>query len=360
MTGDSENISMECRNGPLLYLTEEQIEEFCTNGVLVVPGVLSPEELENAQSGLHECLLKYGCNVDDLKDTAANLKKLSSTGGAGGILDLFYEDFKLRLNESEKVFSVVSDIWSRTYSKGNRPNFTHPFGTFDPRKAYMYIDRVCYRVADEVAEDFLDSKQRPLQRSLTPHLDCCPNNLYDVNKPFPKWRPVQAFLALTDTVSPNEGGFEACLGHHRVFDEWVKNRKGSITKKKRKDGTIVESMIPAPCVGEFSPIRPVEDADIMNNMTPISCRAGDMILFDYRIPHANSRFNQSHRSREVVYLGFLPPITRNLSYAQEQLRRFRQGILPCDQWHESHQIQKCNYEFSDFGKKLMTISSWNS
>lgn len=112
-------------------------------------------------------------------------------------------------------------------SSSRRFLYQHPYGPFHSRQGYMYIDRVCFRLPDAISSELGTSKKRPLQRSLTPHLDCCPHNLYKSEKLHPKWRPIQAFLALTDAYNPNEGGFEACLGHHRVFDEWTKSRQPS-------------------------------------------------------------------------------------------------------------------------------------
>lgn len=92
----------------------------------------------------------------------------------------------------------------------------------------MYIDRVCFRVPEIISQKFR-VKKKSLHRSLTPHLDCCPHKLYTSEKEFPKWRPIQAFISLTDTLKINEGGFEAHPGFHIKFNDWVANRKPSAT-----------------------------------------------------------------------------------------------------------------------------------
>lgn len=77
-------------------MTEVQIIEFLKNGVLVVPNVLSSVQLKAANLGLKQTLLKYGVDTTDeisLQRTKKELKKLSSTNGAGGVLDLFYEEW---------------------------------------------------------------------------------------------------------------------------------------------------------------------------------------------------------------------------------------------------------------------------
>ena len=101
----------------------------------------------------------------------------------------------------------------------------------------MYIDRIGYRIssklAHEIAIDTMDPKDgvipdrklkkkkiKPIQRSLTPHLDCCPK---DVNSTqgMDKWRPILCFVSLTNNLDPNTGGFEAAPGFHLDFNDWM-------------------------------------------------------------------------------------------------------------------------------------------
>lgn len=288
--------------------------------------------------------------MNDLENTADKLTNISSTGGAGGILDVFYEDWKLRINEHPKIVDSITELWKFTYASGH-PHFLHPHGLFDPQKAFMYIDRICFRVSDDISQKFSKGRRRNLQRSLTPHLDCCPHRLYDKSeKVHPKWRPIQAFIALSDTPYPEMGGFEACRGLHKHFDEWTMSRPGA--------GSDGADPLPPPCVGEFTPIRPKEDADILSRFEHIPCHAGDLVLWDYRIPHANSRRNTSQEARRVVYIGLLPAIPMNKAYAEYQLERYLSGIVPDDQWHEHMTSQPNSYVFSNVGRKLMTMDSW--
>jgi CheY-like chemotaxis protein len=239
------------------------VESFLDNGVVVIPNVLTAEEIAEARQGFHQTLRSYGCDVEDLEHTAKALEKLSSTYGSGGVLDLFYFDWKLRLNENPKVVVSLQTLWKHSYaaydstSDSADSTFAHPFGQFDPSRGYIYIDRVCFRLPSELSSSLGKNTKTPLQRSLTPHLDCCPLERFSGRK----WRPIQAFLCLTDTVERDLGGFEVCPGMHKDFDDWARNRPVS-----SKDGK------PAPCVGQFSPIRPKEDKDIMDRMQHIPCR----------------------------------------------------------------------------------------
>ena len=275
--------------------------------------------------------------------------KISSTGGSGGIVDIFYEEWKLKLNEHANVARIFSELFSATFSRC-AGNYSHPYGNFDPNMMYMYIDRVCFRLPESIV-NITDKKKNKLQRSLTPHLDCCPQTMFESVKVHPKWRPIQAFIALTDSLEPNHGGFEACLKHHLNFDDWTRRRANTVNRK-----TGMES--PPPCVGEFTPMRPVEDRDVIAGFAPVHCRAGDLVVWDYRIPHANARFNLGAEPREVVYIGILPGVEMNKRYAEHQLQRYLEGKLPDDQWHESVEVQKCEYRFSSLGKRMMTMEPW--
>lgn len=144
----------------------------------------------------------------------------------------------------------------------------------------MYIDRCCFRIPESIVDNqkILDGRKR-LQRSLAPHLDCCPLSIFEASdKQIPKWRPIQAFVALTDTLNGNEGGFEACRGLHNKFDSWSARRLWS--------KSIVESgkSLPPPCVGEFTPIRPREDSGTLRKLDHVPCRSGGMAMSSSLLP----------------------------------------------------------------------------
>jgi ectoine hydroxylase-related dioxygenase (phytanoyl-CoA dioxygenase family) len=337
-------------------LSEELLAEFDSRGVVVIPNVLNSNEISECRSSFHNYLLTRNVDIENLNETGGNLRDLSSTGGSGGVLDVFYEDWKLKVNEHHNVVNAMQQLWGHTYS-GDRELYAHPYGRFDSNRGYMYIDRVCFRVPDTISSIHSISKKKTLQRSLTPHLDCCPHKLYSASsdKKVPKWRPIQAFIALTDTPEKNQGGFEACPGLHREFNEWVARRPPSTVTDA--NGKSIESE--PPCVGEFTPIRPKEDAEIISRFEHIPCRAGDMVCWDYRIPHGNSRHNNSDTVREAIYIGLLPAIEMNKEYALNQLQDFLNGDVPRDQWHESSSKQSTAYEFTQVGRKLMAIDSWD-
>ena len=56
----------------------------------------------------------------------------------------------------------------------------------------------------------------------------------------PKWRPIQAFVALTDTIHPDEGGFEAAPCLHAFFDEWVAKRPPYVSQDSNGQEVVTE------------------------------------------------------------------------------------------------------------------------
>ena len=397
-------------------LDQAQIEEYLKNGVLVVDDILSESELNEAKNGLLQSLQKRGIqslSVED-EESALEFEKLSSTNGSGGVLDIFHDDWKLKLIATHpKLFSITQQLWKAAYNCGGQSKESlpedqrfqwHPYGgdvDFE-NKGYAYIDRVGYRLPTELAQEWGDrihkrnnikkkKKLRSIQRSLTPHLDCCPENLYENTN---KWRPIQCFVSLTDNLEANTGGFEAVPGgFHRTFDEWAQSRNDEPMTTSTNESSVVEInnstasnaaaaaatiRKPAPCFGEYTHIRPKEDADVMKRVCHIPVKARSAVFWDNRIPHANAYRNDSKSvARAVVYASFLPDIALNRRYIKNQLAawKLRQPIR--DQWNHipekkdtiekeimwSDEMQQPSSTdedimFSDLGKQLMGIKPW--
>ncbi|TYZ58758.1 hypothetical protein PybrP1_011552 [[Pythium] brassicae (nom. inval.)] len=345
---------------PPRVLSQAQIDEFMREGVLVVPNVLSPAEVAAARAGLHGELAKYGVNHDDLEHTGQHLKQLSSTGGAGGILDLFYPSWRLRVAEHAGVFAAMTDLWSATYATSH-PDFAHPHGPFDGKRGYMYINRVCYRVPDVVSRRHGAAKARPLQRSLTPHLDCCPAHPFASGKAVPRWRPIQCLTVLTDNLAPDTGGFEAVRGFHKEFASYFADAATARAGAGAAAG--VGAGRPQVCLGDFSPLRMAEDRDVIARFAHVGAAAGSAIFFDWRVPHANSYRHAGAAPREVVYTGFLPDVALNRAYVREQLRRYARRLLPADHWQKGDADARVAehfsaHHFSALGSRLIGLYPW--
>uniref|UniRef100_A0A7S2XL36 Phytanoyl-CoA dioxygenase n=1 Tax=Attheya septentrionalis TaxID=420275 RepID=A0A7S2XL36_9STRA len=376
----------------MMALTKEQVETFRRDGVLVVDNILDPDEVRGALDGLSETLGRYGVDTNNLSETAHHLANLSSTNGSGGVLDLFYPPWKCKVATNANLFHVTSQLWEASFCHdgesqesitGEEIDKWHPFGPFDPLRGFMYMDRIGYRLptvlSQEIGQQLEDpnkkkSRSRPLQRSLTPHLDCCPETLYSLENKS-KWRPIQCFVSLTDNVEPNTGGFEAVPGFHRKFDEWARHRPPTTMTKKIKPGERVSVSYPAACVGEYTHIRPKEDCSIMERVQHIPVKAGSAVFWDNRIPHANAYRNDGQDARAVVYCSFLPVVPLNQIFVERQLEDWKSRRKPRDQWIEIQDDSSgvegtppeanilCKdieeqHEFSDLGRKLMGIDRW--
>ena len=374
----------------MALLSEQQIEVFLRDGVLVVDGILDDVELDQAKRGLTQTLAENGVSEDDLERTGHALQNLSSTNGSGGVLDIFYPQWKLDVATNPKIFQATRELWKAAYyhenesienlDKADRLKW-HPYGSFNTDQGFMYMDRIGYRIptciSEKIGAGLMTAKNgnqkrkkkiMPLQRSLTPHLDCCPTNLYSDKS---KWRPIQSFVSLTTNAIKNTGGFEAAPGFHKDFENWVEFRPPTIVSRK-VEGISQQMVFSAPCIGEYSHIRPIEDKDVMMRMQHIPVRAGSAVFWDNRIPHANEYRNDGLKARSVVYCSFLPNIVTNREYTRNQLINFQHGSIPTDQWIN---IEEANNKMafppkttqsedwvtpklSALGCKLMAIDPW--
>jgi hypothetical protein len=133
------------------------------------------------------------------------------------------------------------------------------------------------------------------------------------------------------------------------------------TSLKQKGGSI---LAPAGCVGEYTHMRPTKDRAIMDRVGHIPVTAGSAVFWDNQISHANAYRHDGLQPWAVVYCFFLPDITLNRSYVQNQLEHWQQGEPPKDQWN--HIIDNNNdnagtiqtYSFTSLGRKLMGLDPW--
>jgi hypothetical protein len=94
----------------------------------------------------------------------------------------------------------------------------------------------------------------------------------------------------------------------------------------------------------------------------IPAAEGDVIFWDWRLPHKNERHNVSNQFREAVYLGMLPNVALNRKLVKEQLNWIKKGE------HPSFMMKKYNYleatldykpfQWSELGKKLVGQEPW--
>ena len=128
---------------------QDHIDTFIRDGIVVIPNIIDANEVDECRRQFHSDLSVFGVDPDPdrLMETAGGLSKVSSTGGAGGILDIFYANWKLSLNEHPVIVAAYTALLGATYASPTPSDlWKHPFGPFSAENLYMYIDRCCFRV----------------------------------------------------------------------------------------------------------------------------------------------------------------------------------------------------------------------
>ena len=123
------------------------------------------DELAAATAGMRTTLLDTGVDLDDPGSTVEHLGALSSTGGAGGVLDLFYLEWKLKATlDNPRYLGAIPDLHTCGAASGGGGEgdgeslWQHPHGDFDGTRALAHVDRIGCRVPDAACHR--DPRQR--------------------------------------------------------------------------------------------------------------------------------------------------------------------------------------------------------
>ena len=246
-------------------------------------------------------------------------------------------------------------LWGTPYGKFLRDNDTGQL------TAFPYIDSLNFRLPTTLASYSKKNGRRvQFQRHIAAHADVNFWNMYGGKKGRTRWRPFQAFLALTDNKKSDKedfmsGGLEVVSGFHRGALSFFKNIPEGYGQSNEQFVYNREF-----CGG----VKMAETNDTDNgknqNKTFQSIRtrferlnypAGSFVIWDWRIPHRQQERNDGLEAREVVYTSFLPDInvaskftlepsetenfrssfTRiNKNYAEKQLSNYVDGTFPPD------------------------------
>jgi hypothetical protein len=82
----------------------------------------------------------------------------------------------------------------------------------------------------------------------------------------------------------------------------------------------------------------------LSKIQHIAVRAGSVVFWDNRIPHANAYRHDGDEPRVVAYCSFLPNVPVNRQYAHQQLARWKRGLNPTDQWIEADHDDKNDHD----------------
>ena len=274
-------------------LTNDQIEEYKRTGLLIIENVLTEKEIDTARQGLHDQLHMYGIDHDkvlsgeQILDEGPRLKSTASK--------IFYSKWKMDVHLNEKVYRCMKQLMEATYQTDGIKGFEHPFGLSSDILAC--IDRVCWRVPDIIRAE----------GGLELHIDRNPFDPYLLkHNGLKKWRPIQAFVTLTDSYGSDSGGLRVVPGFHHEIDAYF---------TKSKPATESD--------GEFYRLNSLSHVSLARKLQPIMAPRGSLVCWDNRLPHATCAKLSGTDTREVVYVGWMPNIPLNKSYAQNQLLGIR-------------------------------------
>lgn len=285
-------------------LSDKEIEIFKRDGVLVVPDVLSNNEINNARNEFHK-YLKNKYNIDHnllLEGDKNMIDLLEGPRIKSPISNIFYKKWKLDIALHPKVWQITSQLWEATYANQAK-GFSHIFKNFNPKEGYALIDRVCYRTPDYIRSE----------GGLLPHLDRNPYDPYLIKQDgLTKWRPIQSFVSLVDQYGGKSGGLKCVKGFHLEVDEYFK-------KSQNIEYTN----------GEFYRLAYNHHVNLYNRCQPIDAPAGSMVLWDNRIVHATCKECELYDTREVVYTSFLPKgVLCNDNYIKKQTQNIKENSVP--------------------------------
>lgn len=282
-----------------MSLSPEQITVFREEGILVVENVLSQEEVDAARDALHGDILRR----TGIQHGGEHWGELGARLKGPGMYMCYARWKLLHVHLKPAVTSAYEQLLEHTYGPGYEPNFEHPFG---PCFNHLcMVDRVCYRLPDTVS----------VEEGLALHLDRNPKDPYLLKAGgLDRWRPIQAFVALTDHFDSNSGGLKVVRGFHKEINEYFEGSAEAEAACGQK--------------GEFFRMNGKSHSKLRRQQEAVYAPRGSLVLWDSRLPHATCDSLQGFDSREVVYTGFLPNTEINRRYISNQRTDIEKNIYP--------------------------------
>lgn len=305
-------------------LTDAYLQEFITNGYVVIPDVLTEDEIDQSRSRFHDQLMTYGINHDEILnnhiDQGLGVRKKSVVAS-----QVFYADWKLAITLNPKVYHTIRDLMLQTFGDGQNHLFQHQNGKFDD--VVPYVDRVCYRLPDHIRTE----------GGLKLHIDRIPDRDHGGKR----WRPIQSFVSLTDHYTSESGGLKVVRGFHHQFNQYF---KGLGSNLKDKDAEVNLDDNNQEMKGEFYRMH---HHNLPTELVIVP--KGSLVLWDNRLPHLTCDQLNLNDTREVVYLSYLPNIALNREYHRLQYQHVLKGLPPPMYYHKTN--IKDNYQ-TDLDKSI--------
>jgi len=278
-------------------LTEEHVAAYLRDGYVVIEGVLTDEEVAAARLGFHEELKREGIIHEDV--LAGRAAPPTECAIKSPVSDIFYSSWKLLgVHLHPRVAQTMLALQRATFLNPDLaaefPGPTRPTS----QSLFAYIDRTCYRLPNHIRNE----------KGLSLHMDRHPTLPFAKIK---KWRPIQAFVTLTDHWGGATGGLQVVPSFHRIADSFF-----------AKGGEIKES------AGEFYRMTDHAYDRLRKSLCTVQAPKGSLVCWDNRLPHATCAQLDGNDSREVVFTGFLPDIELNRTYVAQQLMCMTRGLSP--------------------------------
>ncbi|MCE9589929.1 MAG: phytanoyl-CoA dioxygenase family protein [Planctomycetes bacterium] len=273
-------------------LTPEQIAFFHEQGYIHVPGLIPRENCAAVVDAIFEFLNLSPDRPDEWYNSA--LKP-----GYGGMVEMYHHPSMWVNRQLPEVYEVFRAI----------------MGT---DKLVVTLDRVSMKPP-------VSSKSNPdwTEKSFV-HLDADPTD--------PRWATeygVQGVVYLTDT-DESMGGFHCVPGFHRKHTEWLRTPKDRRSEKPP----------------DFSGIVP----------TPIPGKAGDMVIWDFMLPHGNG-VNHSNRPRFAQYITMLPAVL-SPETIEDRIQRWRGSIPNKVAVKDAPPPTQDPAPLTPLGRKLLGLDPW--
>lgn len=270
---------------------EELFSKFDQDGVVVFENLLTKDEVTFVRDQFHQTLENMGIPLLQ-KPEKIGIRKKSE------ISTIYYPDWKIfNVHLNTRVLKCIQGLLEHTYLSDENKIFPSLFPV-NSNIIYPFVDRVCYRLPDEIQAE----------GGLGLHIDNHPE--LDV-KLLKKWRPIQAFVTLTDHFDAESGGLKVVRGFHKEFSTFFKNNQ-DLPKVK----------------GEFFRMNSPSFSRLQKRSEFVYAPKGSLVCWDYRLPHSTCEKLKGNDTREVVYTGFLPDCEINRNYAKRQWEHIVKNMSP--------------------------------
>jgi hypothetical protein len=266
------------------------------NGYVVVPNVLSTDEVATARAGLHAAVTRItGRPYAELVIGPPGSGRASAGPAAGIVAPLW----KMRLHTHPAVVRTYREAYAATFGT-NAGLYTHRYGDVLGGPLPI-VDRVACRF--------------PGEAGLGMHVDLNPLDP-SLGAAAIRWRPLQSMVCLTDHFGSTDGGLQVVRGFHHQLGDYLEHNAGARAAVGTK--------------GEFFRFAGRSHDKLRSQLETVLAPAGSMVLWDRRLPHATTPTLSPGRTREVVYTGFLPNVPLNQRYTRQHTLPQIQGAADRD------------------------------